>query len=75
MVNISKRIRLGDIQSVGKSTGEKAGQCEFKGFEDALQNLCCEEAKGVTIGTRNVKDYNKSNLTIPTTSELLAGGA
>ncbi|MEM9671965.1 MAG: PIN domain-containing protein [Cyclobacteriaceae bacterium] len=72
MLSISKIIRLVDIQSVGKSTVEKAAQSEFKDFEDALQNYCAEEAKVSTIVTRNVKDYNKSNLSILTPSELLA---
>jgi predicted nucleic acid-binding protein len=69
---ISQLIHLVEIQPVGKSTVEKATQSEFKDFEDALQNYCAEEAKVSTIVTRNVKDYNKSDLAILTPIELLS---
>jgi len=69
---ISQIIRLVEVQSVGKSTVEKATQSEFKDFEDALQNYCAEEAKVATIVTRNVKDYAKSELSILTPIELLS---
>ena len=69
---ISQLIHLFEIQSVGKSIIEKAAQSEFKDFEDALQNYCAEEAKVSTIVTRNVKDYNKSDSSILTPTELLA---
>jgi len=59
-----------EIQSVGKSTVEKAAQSDFKDFADALQNYCAEEAKVTTIVTRNVKDYAKSDLSILTPSVL-----
>ncbi|WKN40678.1 hypothetical protein P0M28_16690 [Tunicatimonas pelagia] len=44
---ISQLIRLIDIQSVGKSTIEKAAQSDFKDFEDALQKLLCRRSQSV----------------------------
>ena len=70
---IIKLLSLVTILPVGRSTIEKAAICEFKDFEDAVQNYCAEEAGLKHIITRNVKDYKKSDLSIQTPKEFLAG--
>jgi len=69
---IIKLLTLVEVLSVSKSTVEKAALSEFKGFEDAIQNFCADEAGLKDILTRDLKDFKKSNLSIQTPKEFLA---
>lgn len=70
---IIKLLSLVAILPVKRSTIEKAAMSEFKDFEDAIQNYCAKEAGLSHIITRNTKDYKKSDLSIQTPKEFLAG--
>lgn len=69
---IIKLLSLVTILPVERSTIEKAAMCDFKDFEDAIQNYCAEEGGLRHIITRNVKNYKKSDLSIQTPKEFLA---
>lgn len=64
-------IKLVQILSVTQTTIEKAAYSEFKDFEDAIQNYCAEENGINLLITRNVKDYQESNLSIQTPKEFI----
>lgn len=65
-------IKLVQILSVNQKTIEKAAYSEFKDFEDAIQNYCAEENGINILITRNVKDYQESNLSIQTPKEFIS---
>jgi len=69
---IIKLLSLVTILPVERSTIEKAATCDFKDFEDAIQNYCAKEAGLMHIFTRNVKDYKESDLSIQSPKEFLA---
>ena len=68
---IEKLMKVVNILNVGSSTIKKSMSSNFKDFEDAVQNACAVESKIDTLITRNVKDYQKSTLSILTPKEFI----
>lgn len=56
---------------VQQSTVRLALQSGFPDFEDAVQHFCAQQAGISIIVTRNVRDYNKSDLAIHTPDSYL----
>lgn len=65
-------LELVEVLPVQQSTIRKATYSKFKDFEDAIQNFCAEENDTLILITRNVKDYQQSNLAIQTPVEFLS---
>ena len=59
------------ILDVNKTAIEKALYSDFKDFEDAIQHFCALENSMDCIITRNVKDYEKSEVPVYTPIEFL----
>ena len=59
------------ILSVTDTHIEKALYSDFKDFEDAIQHFCALENGMDCIITRNVKDYEKSEIPVYTPAEYL----
>lgn len=70
---IKQLMSLVEVLAVGKSALEKSLLSGFKDFEDGIQNFCAKENGLTILITRNVKDYSKSDLSIQTPKEFLAG--
>jgi len=67
ITKLNQLLTLTDIIIIDKQVVLNAMNSKFKDFEDALQNYACEQSGKVDlIITRNVKDYQKSNLSILT---------
>ncbi len=64
-------LKLTEVLAIDKKIVEKAAYSEFKDFEDGIQNYCAEENGIRIVITRNVKDFNKSNLSIQTPKEFI----
>ncbi len=64
-------LKLTEVLAIDKKIVEKAAYSEFKDFEDGIQNYCAEENGIKIVITRNVKDFNKSNLSIQTPKEFI----
>jgi hypothetical protein len=51
---------------------KQALSSNFKDFEDAIQNFCAKQEKEISVLiTRNIKDYQKSDLAIHTPDSYL----
>ncbi len=64
---LNQLLTLTEVLVIDKKIVLNAMNSKFKDFEDALQNYSCENSGEIEmIITRNVKDYQKSNLSILT---------
>lgn len=64
---LNQLLTLTEVLIIDKKIMLNAMNSKFKDFEDALQNYACESTGEVDmIITRNIKDYQKSNLSILT---------
>lgn len=65
--NLKQLLQLTDVLVIDKSVVLRALNSPFRDFEDALQNYAGEHSNKIDlIITRNVKDYNKSELAVMT---------
>lgn len=60
-----------EIVDLKASDLKYASSLDFKDYEDAIQSTHANRIKANYIITRNIKDYNKSNVTAIKPSELL----
>lgn len=64
---LNQLLTLTEVLIIDKKIILNAMNSKFKDFEDALQNYACESTGEVDmIITRNIKDYQKSNLSVLT---------
>lgn len=61
-----------DVVSVGKSEISAAFGSEMKDFEDAVQSACARRLGANYIVTKNVKDFEKSEVEALTPSQAVA---
>ncbi len=67
---LNQLLTLTEILIIDKQIILNAMNSKFKDFEDALQNYACENTGKIEmIITRNIKDYQASNLSILTPEE------
>ncbi|MCB0515268.1 MAG: PIN domain-containing protein [Chitinophagales bacterium] len=71
---LKQLLTIIEIVKMDKNTVVNAMNSAFKDFEDALQNFSAMENGQITIIlTRNLKDFNKSELAILTPETYLKG--
>lgn len=64
---LNQLLTLTEVLFIDKKVILTAMNSKFSDFEDALQNYACESAGDIDmIITRNIKDYQKSNLSVIT---------
>ena len=64
---LNQLLTLTEVLIIDKKIILNAMNSKFKDFEDALQNYACESTGEVDmIITRNIKDYQNSNLSVLT---------
>ena len=69
--NLNKLLLITDVLIIDKQVILNALNSPFKDFEDALQNYASEYAGHVDmIITRNIKDYQNSNLSVMTPEDF-----
>jgi len=63
IAKLKQLLRITQVLQMDRNVIEKALNCEFKDFEDALQNYTTVNNGNIDIMlTRNLKDYKKSEL-------------
>ncbi len=73
IAQLRKLITVVDVLHVGRPAVEKALQSDFLDFEDALQHFAgIEDGRIQCIITRNVKDFQKSSVSVLTPAQFLA---
>jgi len=72
IAKLSQLLSIIDVLAMDKDVVLKALNSDFKDFEDALQNFAALKSGKINIIlTRNVKDYNKSDLAVMTPQNYL----
>ena len=70
--HLKKLISILHVTVIDKKVVLQALNCEFKDFEDALQNFSAYYEKDIkVIITRNIKDYKTSSLSVMTPETYL----